>query len=184
MTDALSAHYAKALADIVFGPNSTLRPEDAVRQLADAEQAFSASKDLQLALLSPAVNKKRKAAIVRRIADDAGFDRLIRNFLAVIAAHRRMHELKAILQSFREVVDERLGWVRAEIASASELTPEQRNQIEKSLGAKLGKFIRAEYRVDPSLLGGIRANVASKEYDATLRGKLDSLRGQLLQAKL
>ena len=30
MTGALAGHYAKALADAVFGPNSGLTPEDAV----------------------------------------------------------------------------------------------------------------------------------------------------------
>lgn len=184
MIDALATHYANALADIVFGPKSTIKPEEAVRELAEAEQAISGSKELQLALLSPAVNKQRKAAIINKLADGAGIDKTIRNFLAVIVSHRRTHELKAIRQSFQEVVDERLGWVRAEITSASELNPEQRNRIERALGVKIGKFIRAEYGVDPSLLGGIRARVASKEYDATLRGKLEGLRQQLLQAEL
>lgn len=184
MIDALSTHYAKALADVVFGPKSTIKPQDAVQQLAAAEEAISGSRDLQLALLSPAVNKQRKSAIVTKLADSAGIDRTIRNFLAVIVSHRRTLELKAIRQSFQEAVDERLGWVRAEITSASELDQAQREEIERSLGTKIGKFIRAEYRVDPSLLGGVRAQVASKEYDATLRGKLEGLRQQLLQAKL
>jgi F0F1-type ATP synthase delta subunit len=82
-------------------------------------------------------------------------------------------------QQFEAVVDERLGWIPAEIASARELTPEQRQEIERVLGTELGKFIRAKYVVDPDLLAGVRARVASREYDATLRSKLESMRQQL-----
>jgi F-type H+-transporting ATPase subunit delta len=69
--------------------------------------------------------------------------------------------------------------VPADITSAQELTPEQKGEIERALGSKLGKLIRANYRVDSGLLAGLRARVASKEYDASLRGKLESMRQRL-----
>jgi F-type H+-transporting ATPase subunit delta len=93
--------------------------------------------------------------------------------------HRRTNELKAMLQSFEAEVDERLGWVHADITSAHELSAGEREEVERTLGTKLGKFIRARYQVDPALLAGVRARVASKEYDATLRGKLESMRLRL-----
>jgi F-type H+-transporting ATPase subunit delta len=175
MTDALATHYARALADAVFAPGSGLKPEEAVRQLRDAEAAISGSADLQKALLSPAVTKSRKRAVVAELAGQAGLDRLIRNFLLVAITHRRTRELGKMRAEFERVVDERLGWIPADIASAQELTADQRERIEGALGARLGKHIRAHYRTDPALLGGVRARVASKEYDATLRGKLESM---------
>lgn len=179
MTDALSTHYARALADAVFGPNSGLSPQDALAQLAAAEYLVSGSKELHIALLSPAVSKGRKAAVISRLADELGLHRIMRNFLMVVVRHRRTHELSAIRQSFELIVDERLGWIPAGISSAQELSAEQRKEIERALGTKLGKFIRAHYEVDPALLGGVRAHVASREYDASLRGKLESMRRRL-----
>lgn len=179
MTGALSVHYAQALAETVFQPNSGLKPELAVEQLREAEALIAGSRDLQLALLTPAINKARKVAILKKISDDLGLNRLVRNFLSVLVSHRRITQLKAIRQSFEEVVDERLGWIRADITSAHALNADERQQIEAALGGSLGKFIRAHYQVDPSLLAGVRAQVASKEYDATLKGKLDSLRQRL-----
>jgi F-type H+-transporting ATPase subunit delta len=179
MTDALSMHYARALADAVFTPKSDLSPQEALAQLAATEDLLSSSKDLHIALLSPAVTKDRKAAVISKLADGLGVHRIMRNFLMVVVRHRRIHELSAIRQSFELMVDERLGWIPADIASAKELSVQQRQQIESVLGAKLGKFIRAHYQVDPALLGGVRAHVASKEYDASLRGKLESMRQSL-----
>jgi F-type H+-transporting ATPase subunit delta len=180
MADALSKHYASALADAVFAPGSGLEPGHALEQLQTVENMLTGSKDLERALLSPAVSKSRKKAVVSRLADDLGLHRLVRNFLLVLVSHRRTFALPAIRQEFQAVVDERLGWIPAEIASAKELSPEQRENIERVLGTKLGKFIRAHYTVDPALLGGVRARVASKEYDATVRGKLESMRQRLV----
>ncbi len=180
MVGAVSRHYAGALADAVFAPNSGLEPNRAVEQLKSAASLIADSKDLERALLSPAVAKSRKQAVISRLADELGLHRLIRNFLLVVVSHRRTRDLKEIEKNFDLVVDERLGWIPAEIASAGELAPEQRQQIERTLGTRLGKFIRARYEVDPALIGGVRARVASREYDATIRGKIESLRQRLV----
>ena len=179
MTGALSSHYAEALADAVFSPDSGLSPEDAMNQLQSAATLVHESKDLELVLLSPAVTRSRKNAVVSKLSDQLGLHRLIRNFFLVVVSHRRISELPAMQQDFELAVDRRTGWIPAEIGSAHELSPEQREKIEHILGAKLGKFIRAHYKVDPSLIGGIRAHVASKEYDATVRGKLEGMRRRL-----
>jgi F-type H+-transporting ATPase subunit delta len=182
VTTALPSHYARALADAIFRPDSGLDPHDAISQLMQVQELIGSSKDLQLALNSPAVNKQRKAAVLSKLAEDLGLHRLIRNFLIVVVMHRRTGQLKSIEERFEESVDERLGWVRADIASAQELTPEQRELVERVLGSTLGKFIRANYTIDATLLDGIRAQVASKEYDASLRGKLENMRRQLQSA--
>jgi len=179
VAEALALHYASALADAVFGPNSGLSPQDAITQLRFAEATLGGSKQLEHALLSPAVSKQRKKSVIEKLADALALHRLIRNFLLVVVSHRRTHELPAMRRSFEAVVDERSGWVSADIASARELGDEQKKAIEKALGVKLGKMIRANYQVDPALIGGIRARVASREYDATVKGRLESMRQRL-----
>jgi F-type H+-transporting ATPase subunit delta len=180
MQDALSSHYAEALANTVFAPDSGLAPEAASEQLKSAVDLIQSSDDLQKVLLSPAVNKERKQAVVGKLADQLGLHRLIKNFLLVVVSHRRIRELPAMQKNFDEIADERTGWVPAEITSAHELNQSQRQEIEQALGTKLGKFIRANYHVDPSVIGGVRAHVASVEYDATVRGKLDAIRSRLV----
>ncbi len=179
MTDALSSHYAAALANAVFAPDAGISPADASEQLHSAAALFTESKELERALLSPAINRVRKQEIINKFADQLGLHRLIRNFLLVVVSHRRIKELQMIQRSFDIIVDERSGWIPADIISAHELSTAQREEIERALGSKLGKYIRARYKVDPSLIGGIRTHVAAKEYDATVRGKLESMRSHL-----
>lgn len=180
MTDALSGHYAEALANAIFAPDSGIAAEEANKQLETAATVIGSAKDLERLLLSPAISKTRKQAVIGKLADQLGLHRLIKNFLLVVVSHRRIRELRAIQKSFDLIVDERTGWIPAEITSAHELNAEQREQIERALGAKLGKLIRGHYRVDPSVIGGVRVHVASIEYDATIRGRLEDMRSRLV----
>jgi F-type H+-transporting ATPase subunit delta len=179
MADALSVHYAAALANSVFASNAGISPADAIAQLRLAESLLSGSKQLEHALLSPAVSKARKKTVIEKIATEMALHRLIRNFLLVVVSHRRTREMPAIRRSFEAEVDARLGWVPAEIASAKDLNDEQKKQVETLLQSKLGKSIRTNYQVDPGLIGGIRARVASREYDASVKGKLELMRQRL-----
>src|SRR5579875_3036729 len=124
----LATHYARALADAVFGPNSGLDPKEAVSQLAAVDALIAGSKELQRALLSPAILKTRKAAVISRLADELKLHRLLRNFLLVVVSHRRSNEISAIRREFELVVDERLGWIPAEITSAKELSAQEKEE--------------------------------------------------------
>lgn len=179
MNAALASHYACALADAVLASDSDLPPQDAVEQLRSAESLLSSCQELQLILLSPAVGKDQKTALIHQLADEFGLHRTMRNFMLLVALHRRTRELKRILADFEELVDERLGFVPAQIYSARELSIEERGKVERALSDRLGKAIRARYKVDCSVLGGVKASVDSKEYDATIRGQLERLRTHL-----
>jgi len=176
---AVATRYASALADVVTASGSSLRPEDAMAQLRAFETALRSSPELHNALVTPAVSGSRKKAVVGRIADILALSRIARNFLFVLVDHRRIASLTAIIQSFELVVDERLGFARAEIASASQLTEPQRAAINRELERLTGKRIRAQYAVDAALIGGVVARLGSTVYNGSVRGQLDSLERRL-----
>ena len=182
MRDALSDHYAQALADAVFARGSGLAPEEAIKQLNAAADLLQSSEQLRLILLSPAVPRAKKTELVGKLLDEQGAHRLIRNFLMVIVEHRRTGELDRIQSSFEQAVDERQGFVRAEIISAYELTEAQRQELLHALGTKAGKFIRPVYKIDKNILGGVIARLGSKEYDGSLTGRLAAMRRRLTPA--
>ena len=179
MTNALSVHYAQALADAVFAPDANLTPEQAVHQLRIAVQLLEVSPDLHRVLQSPVVSRGKKIALVGRLIEKEGLARLIRNFLMVIVEHRRVKDLRHILESFEEAVDVRLGLARVEITSATDLTDEQKQAVEEALMEATGKRIRPLYRINGAIIGGVIARIGSKEYDGSLLGRLQALRQQL-----
>jgi len=93
----------------------------------------------------------------------------------VLIDHRRIAGLEGILHSFEIVADERLGFARADVASARDLTEAQKTALHAELERLTGKRIRIRFAVDGSLIGGVVARIGSTVYDGSVRGQLDSL---------
>jgi F-type H+-transporting ATPase subunit delta len=172
---AVASRYANALADVVTAPGSSVRPEDALAELHSFEAALRSSPELHNALTSPAVPPGRKRAVVGRIADALKLSRITRNLLFVLIDHRRIAALEAVLHSFEVIVDERLGFARADVASARELTEAQRSALNAQLEKLTGKRIRMRFAVDQTLIGGVVARIGSTVYDGSVRGQLNTL---------
>jgi F-type H+-transporting ATPase subunit delta len=178
---ALATRYAEALAELVTAPDSSVRPQDAVDELRAFESTLKSSHELLAVLTTPAVATSRKIAVVGRIADDLQISRIVRNFLFVVINHRRISAFAEILQLFEEAIDNRLGYARAEVASARELSGEQRAALNGTLERLSGKRVRMNYKIDESLIGGVMARIGSTVYDGSVRGQLQSLERQLVQ---
>ena len=172
---AVATRYANALADVVTAPGSGVRPEETLAELRSFESALRSSTALQNALMSPAVSPSRKRAVVGRIADTLKLSRIARNFLFVLIDRRRIAALEGVLHSFEIIIDARLGFARAEVSSARELTDAQRTALNTQLERMTGKRIRMLFAVDASLIGGVVARIGSTVYDGSVRGQLNSL---------
>ena len=176
---AVATRYAKALADVTATASSGLSPQDALTQLRAFESALANSRELENALTTPAVPTGRKRAVVGRIAGVLKLSPIARNFLFVLIDHRRIALLGAILTAFDLIMDERLGFARAEVSAPRELTAAQRDAINAQLERTTGKRIRMRVVVDPELIGGVVARIGSTVYDGSVRGQLQTL-GQRL----
>jgi F-type H+-transporting ATPase subunit delta len=177
---AVVNRYAGALVEVVMAPGKGMNPQLALSQLRSFEAALRETPALGIILASPAVPKTRKQAVIRRIADALGADRLIRNFLLVLSDHHRAGAIAEVINTFDVLLDERLGFVRAEVQSASALTDEQRARLTQELARLAGHQVRTRFTVDPDLIGGVAAKLGSKVYDGSVRGQLAKLRQRLV----
>ncbi len=182
MVTALATHYARALADAVTGPQSDLTPVQAMVQLRMVTDTLKSSPDLERCLLSPSVPRAKKEAVVSTVASQLGAHRLIQNFLRLVVHHRRVLDLPGVQGEFEKIIDERTGFQRADIVSAVNLADSQKQEIVSVLERASGKQIRPFFKTDPSILGGVIARLISKEYDGSLKGRLESLRQKLKTA--
>jgi F-type H+-transporting ATPase subunit delta len=178
-SSAVVSRYASALVDIVTSSSSGLDPALASQQLRSFDAAVKSTPELRIILASPAVSSARKRLVIRRIAEALGLERIILNFILVLSDHRRAAALSEMIDSFELLLDERLGFLRAEVSSAYELTAEQRSRLEKELAKLAGSQVRMRFAVDPELIGGVTATIGSRVYDGSVRGQLATLRHRL-----
>ena len=158
--------------DVVTGKTSSADPQQTVQELRSFESVFHEFAELRNVLASPAVPVSRKRAVVSGIADRLGSSRITRNFLFVLIDHRRLESLGEIVNQVEIQLDERLGYLRAEVTSAGLLNDGQRSLIAGQLSKSTGKQLRVKYAVDESLIGGVVARVGSTVYDGSVRGQL------------
>lgn len=179
MLSALATRYAKALVDAVTERNSKTDPQRAKDQLRAVASLIEGSNDLRGALLSPAVPPARKRAVMAKLIEPLGVDNKIRNFLYIVIDHRRVHEIPAIVEAFEVLLDEQLGFIRADVASANPLTDAQKASLGEQLSKMAGKKAKLNFSTDPALVAGVVARVGSKVYDGSVRGQLERLRAEL-----
>ncbi len=178
----ISARYAHALVDALLAPNAGVEPHAALNSLNDFVETMNTSHDLELVMLSPSVPPARKRAVIEKIAGAMELNRLIRNFLFVLSDHRRLPLVRDIAQQAFVVLDERLGFLRADVSAAAPLADAKQREIADRLGELTGKRIRIEMKVDPDLIGGVIARVGSTVYDGSVRGRLQLI-GERLAAE-
>lgn len=179
-SSAVVSRYASALVDVVVSGTSGIDPALALQQLRSFDDAVKSTPELKIVLASPAVSKARKRQIVRRIAEALGVERIIRNFLLVLSDHGRAAALAGMIDAFELLLDERLGFQRAEVCSAYELPVEQQQRLAVELAALAGSQVRMRFAVDPELIGGVTATLGSRVYDGSVRGQLATLRQRLI----
>jgi F-type H+-transporting ATPase subunit delta len=182
ISPAVVNRYANALADVVLSPGSDVNPHDAAVQLRALSDAIDESSDLRAVLASPAVPVARKRVVLKDIAGKLGASRTVRNFILVLSDHRRMAALDQVLAAIENIFDERAGFVRADIRSASDLSAAQQNQLSGQLSTIAGQPVRLRFAIDPELIGGVTAKIGSTVYDGSVRGQLADI-GRRLSAK-
>jgi F-type H+-transporting ATPase subunit delta len=179
MLSAIASRYARALVEVAAAPGSASDPAAILAQLRAVGEAIAGSPELRTALLSPAVPPGRKRAIVERILKPLGLDKQARNFLFVVIDHRRVAELPAIVDAFEAMLDERLGFVRADVLSARDLDAAQQAGLANEISRMSGKKAKLKFSIDPALIAGVVARIGSTVYDGSVRGQLETLRLKL-----
>jgi F-type H+-transporting ATPase subunit delta len=171
-----SLQYANAMADIALAQGAA---DPAAKQLSEFGAAYAQSAELRTFLASPAVSIEDKHAVIEKIVARLGASKIIRNFLFVLADHRRTHLISEVIAAFHEVIRQRQGVAEAEVSSAVELSAAQKKEMAAMLARLTGKKIETKFALDPALLGGAVVRIGDTIYDGSLRSRLNEMRARL-----
>jgi F-type H+-transporting ATPase subunit delta len=171
--------YARAFADVIFD-----RRLDAVKTLAEAQSLASlvaSSKDLREVWEAPSIPADQKRKLLDAIAAREKMSRETRNFVAILIDNRRISFLSAIVEQLEQELNNRLGFVEAEVTTARELGDTERRPLEAEIEKVTGKKVKARYLRDASVLGGAVVRVGSTIYDGSVKGQLEKIRQQMAE---
>jgi len=171
---SVTSTYARALADVVFA--QYLDPGKTLQEAQSLAHLVVSSQQLREVWEAPSIPAEQKRALLDAIVARENVSRPVRNFMAVLMDHRRIKFLEPIVTEFGQELNRRLGFTEAEIISARELGPEERNALESQVQSLTGRKVRARYAQDSALLGGAIVKVGSTIYDGSVKGQLQRIR--------
>jgi F-type H+-transporting ATPase subunit delta len=177
---AIALRYAQALAAVAS--SHKLDVPAIQQQLGDFSDTLTESQALREVLANPAIPSEQKLRVLDAIASRLGLFPQVRNFLAVITDHQRMNVLSEILDEYHSLADEQAGFAEAEITTAHPLNNGDRAELEVQVARLAGGRVRATYREDASLLGGVVVRIGSTIYDGSIRARLLGLKQKLINA--
>jgi len=178
-TSNVGGRYAQALFDLASDEKSTAKVEADLKSL---KNALADSAELRGLVSGPAFSAENKGKVLAAIGAKAKLAPTTRKFLGLLSANGRVAALPAVITAFERLSAERRGVVSAQVTTATPLSAAQAKGVAAALRQSLGKDPEIETRVDPSILGGIKVQVGSRLFDASLRSKLDSLKFALKRA--
>lgn len=178
---AVDLRYARALAAVVSDQKLNLAAVQG--QLNDFADTLDASVELREVLEDPSIPETQKLKVLDAIATKAGMNATVRNFIAVIVDHQRLHELRGMVESYAILADEDSSVAEAAIVSAQPLDEKNRKLLEEKIASLAGvRHVQATYSQDATLLGGAIVTVGSTVYDGSIRAQLQQLKARLIAA--
>jgi F-type H+-transporting ATPase subunit delta len=105
---------------------------------------------------------------------------VLTSFLQVLNSHERLELVRPIARAYRELADEKARRVRIFVTTAVPLPDDQRHKLADELRQRMQMEPVILAEVDPSLLGGMRLRVGDRQYDATVKNRIEQLRTQIL----
>ena len=169
--------YAKALLDVLYPAKAELGLE----QLQAFSTVLAQQNDARLVFENPTVSTERRKDLLNQVGAAMNLDAPILNFLGILIDRNRLDLLKEIISTYSAALDDKLGVVQAHVTSANELSSTQQSEVAARLQAVTGKKVRMQVSVDPSLIGGLVAQVGGTIYDGSIRQQLQTFRNSLTQ---
>jgi F-type H+-transporting ATPase subunit delta len=173
--------YARALAAVISDQKLDLIASQG--QLNDFANILQESVELREVLQNPSIPEPQKLRVIDALSARLGTSRPVRNFIALLTHHERLHQLPEMITAYANIADEDTGIAEVEITTARPLDDTNRTLLEQQVAKLAGEGkVQATYREDPTLLGGAVVKLGSTVYDGSVRAQLEQMRQRLATA--
>lgn len=172
----LSGRYARALFEMARDAKAL---DQVGADLDRLQTMLRDSADLTSLTHSPVIPRGQQAKALLALAEKAQMGDLVRRFLGVVAANRRLSQLGRVIADFKALLARHRGEMLARVTSAMPLSQAQQDSLAAALKAATGHAVSIDAKVDASLLGGLVVQVGSRRMDASVKNQLETLQAAM-----
>lgn len=176
----VARRYAQALFDIAREQNSI---EVFARDLSSVIQSINSNEELKAIFYNQLVSVEEKKEIVNK-GFTGSVHPMVSNFLNLLLDKFREPYLEQIYEVFLELSDIENKILKADVKSATDLSPEQVSKLEEKLSKITHQNVKVNVTIDESLIGGMAVKIGDKVYDGSVAMQLSMLKEHLQQIQL
>jgi F-type H+-transporting ATPase subunit delta len=150
-------------------------------ELADFTAAIDDVPELAALLRNPQIDPRAKAQALEDVL--GGADELLRNFVLLAVEKNRGGQIREMQREFERLMAQEERRLTVELTTAYDLSDDEARQIIAQIEQASGRPVDATRTVDSDLIGGIVLQAGSMRVDASVRGRLERLRRELITAR-
>jgi len=173
----IARRYAKALAGIAEELDGLISIQ---QELAFVVSMVDTNADFKRLILHPLFTPAQRSKALDAVLVASGASATIRNFFNVVARAMRLNLIYELSSVFDEIVDERMGVIEASVQTTQLMSESQFAALTGILSKLTCKKIRINWRKDCSLIGGVKVQIGSVIYDASIKGQLSLIKAKLV----
>ena len=163
--------YASALYDVCQQKGTTAKVLDGLVALGDI---MVASPDIEGALTSPLISNDDKVKTLKA-AMAANLTPELESFFQLIAKNNRFSSIPGIVTAFKNQVEQTSGVMSGVVRSATELSADEKKNLQKVIEDKLERKVQLSYTLDKDMIGGVEARVGSYIFEDSIKSHMQNL---------
>jgi F-type H+-transporting ATPase subunit delta len=172
----ISRRYAKALFSLGKEDGNYLKYGEELKAFSDLLKRESRARYI---LQSPIYEFTGRSNLLKAILDKTGFALTVNNFIQLLFTKGRIQYLDDISIFYSQLTDEFSNIKRAMVTAAIQLNDDIIQRIQAALKELVKTEVIVTVNQDPSIIGGIIAQVGDLTLDGSLRTQLKSLKESL-----
>ncbi len=172
----VSRRYARALLSLGKEDGNYLKYGEELKAFSDL---LKRETQARYVLQSPIYDFTSRSNLLKAILNKTGFSQTINNFIQLLLTKGRIRYVEDISTFYAQLTDELSNIKRAMVTTAVELSEDIIKRIQAALKEVVQKEVIVTVNQDPSIIGGIIAQVGDLTLDGSLQTQLKSLKESL-----
>ena len=172
-----SERYARALYEVGKENNELEKIESDVNNF---QSLFESNFEIKNFFQNPTHVIDIQDKVVNLLSEKLNFTKDLKNFFLLLIKKRRIFFVKKITDAFLKLCSKNRGEIKASLISSKELSSNELINISKELSLSMGSTIKFDYKVDQSLIGGLKLQLGSFMVDTSIKNKLKKYEQRML----
>ena len=173
-----SERYGRALFEVAKESSELEKVENDVKNF---RSLLKNNSELNNFIQNPTHTIEIQNKVLNILSEKLDFTKNLKNFFLLLIKKRRMFFVKKIIETFLNLCFKNRDEIKAFLISSKELSSSELENISNELSSSLGSTIRFDYKVDQSLIGGLKLQLGSFMIDTSIKNKLKKYEQRMLE---